>query len=138
MQGNNDAALSFFLKAVDTLERDRRTLRDERSRGTFLEDRITFYYAPVLQLLERRRYADAFELLERSRSRALADLLASRKLGLDRPEEQKLYAESTQVRAQIADMQDTDVLVAVEPRSPRRAEVAACGRIGLAFKNIGR
>jgi CHAT domain-containing protein/tetratricopeptide (TPR) repeat protein len=105
MQGNNDAALAFFLKAVESLEGDRRALRDERSRGTFLEDRIGFYYAPIQQLLERRRYADAFELLERSRSRALADLIASRNLGLDRPEEQKLYAELTVLRTQIADAQ---------------------------------
>lgn len=100
-RGNNDAALGFYLKAVDVLERDRRALRDERSRGSFLEDRIGFYYAPVLQLLERRRYAEAFELLERSRSRAMADLLASRSLGLARPEEQKLYAESVALRTRI-------------------------------------
>jgi len=105
MQGNHDAALALFLKAVDTLERDRRALRDERSRGTFLEDRIGFYYAPIQQLLDRRRYAEAFELLERSRSRVLADLLASRKLGLERPEEQKLYAEAVVLRTQIADAQ---------------------------------
>jgi CHAT domain-containing protein len=105
LRGNNDAALADFLKAVETLESDRRALRDERSRGTFLEDRINFYYAPIQQLLERRRYAEAFELFERSRSRALADLLASRKLGLERPEEQKLYAESTVLRTRIADAQ---------------------------------
>lgn len=105
MQGNNDAALASFLKAVETLERDRRALRDERSRGTFLEDRIGMYYAPILQLLERHRHAEAVELLERSRSRALADLLASRTLGLGRPEEQKLYAESTALRTRIADAQ---------------------------------
>src|SRR5260370_14427223 len=50
-------------------------------------------------------YAEAFQLLERSRSRALADLLASRKLGLDRPQEQKLYSESALIRTQIADTQ---------------------------------
>jgi CHAT domain-containing protein len=105
MRGNNDAALASFLKAVDTLDRDRRSLRDERSRGTFLEDRVGFYYAAVQQLLERRRYDEAFELFERSRSRALADLLASRKLGLARPEEQKLYTELTVLRTEIADSQ---------------------------------
>jgi CHAT domain-containing protein len=105
MQGNPDAALAFFLKAVESLERDRRALRDERSRGTFLEDRIGFYYAPIQQLLDRRRFAEAFELLERSRSRALADLLASRTLGLERPEERKLYGELTVLRTQIADAQ---------------------------------
>jgi CHAT domain-containing protein len=105
MRGNNDAALGLFLKAVDTLEGDRRALRDERSRGTFLEDRIGFYYAAIRQLLERGRHAEAFQMLERSRSRALADLLASRRLGLERPEEQKLYAESTVLRTQIRDAQ---------------------------------
>ena len=85
MQGNNEAALGFYMKAIDTLDRDRRSLHDEASRGTFAEDRINFYYAAVLQLLERRRFSDAFEVLERSRSRALADLIASRTLGLGRP-----------------------------------------------------
>ena len=121
MQGNNDTALAFFLKAVDTLERDRRALRDERSRGTFLEDRIGFYYAPIQQLLDRRRYAEAFEMLERSRSRALADLLASRKLGLEGPAEQKLYAESTLLRTQIADTQGKLFELVSEPDALKNA-----------------
>ena len=77
-QGKNDAALASFLDAVERLERDRGKLRDERDRGTFVEDKISFYYAAILQLLEHRRYAEAFDLLERSRGRAMADLLASR------------------------------------------------------------
>lgn len=105
MQGNNDAALDFYVKAIEALERDRRSLRDERSRGTFAEDRINFYYSAVLQLLEHRRFADAFEMMERSRSRALVEMIASRKLGLARPEEQRLYAESALLRTQIADAQ---------------------------------
>jgi CHAT domain-containing protein len=121
LQGNNDAALAFFLKAVDTLERDRRTLRDERSRGTFLEDRIGFYYAPIQHFLDRRRYAEAFELLERSRSRTLADLLASRALGLERAEEQKLYAELTLLRTQIADAQGKLFELVSEPDAAKNA-----------------
>ena len=115
MQGNNDAALLQYLKAVDTLERDRRALRDERSRGTFLEDRIGFYYAPVQQLLERRRYPEAFELLERSRSRAMADMLASRKVTLARPDEQKLFAEAVALRARIAASQSELFELAAAP-----------------------
>jgi CHAT domain-containing protein len=105
MQGNSDAALDFYLKSVDALERDRRSLQDERSRGNFAGDRIGFYYAAVLQLLDHRRFADAFETMERSRSRTLADMIASRRLALARPEEQRLYGESAQIRSQIADSQ---------------------------------
>jgi len=102
IRGENSAALAAFLKALKVLERDRRGLKDEKSRGTLLENKIGFYYSPIQQLLEQRRHADAFELLERSRSRGMADLLASRRLGLTRPEEQKLYAESVTLRERIA------------------------------------
>jgi CHAT domain-containing protein len=105
MQGTNDAALSSYMRAVDVLEHDRRSLRDEKSRGTFLEDRIGIYYAPILHLLERHQYDKAFQLLERSRSRALSDLLATRKLSLNQPQEQKLYAQAELLRTQIADGQ---------------------------------
>ena len=41
-------------------------------------------------------------MLERSRSRAMADLIASRKFALARPEEQKLFGETMTLRARIA------------------------------------
>ena len=102
MQGDNKAALDFFLKAVDALERDRRSLHDEQSRGTFLEDKTGIYYNAILQLLEQHRYPEAFEIFERARSRALTDLLASRGLGLVKSEEQKLYGEMMTLRTRIA------------------------------------
>ena len=105
LSGKHDAALDSYLKAVNGLEGDRRGLRDERARGTVLEDRIGFYYAAVRQLLEHKRYAEAFQMFERSRSRALSDLLATRQPGLGRPLEQKIFAESALLRTQIADAQ---------------------------------
>ena len=105
MSGANDAALISYLKAVDRLDRDRRSLADDKSRGTFLENRIGIYYAPVLQLLEQHHYDAAFQLLERSRSRALADLLATRKLTFNQPLEQSLYAQGELLRTRIADAQ---------------------------------
>jgi len=121
MQGNRDAALAYYLKAVDGLERDRRSLRDEASRGSFAADRINFYYAAVLQLLDHRRFADAFATFERARSRALADLLASRKVGLARPQEQRLYADSALIRSQIADAQSKLLELASEPDASKNA-----------------
>src|SRR5262249_49809063 len=56
MRGANDAALSSYTKAADTLDQDRRSLTDDKSRGTFLENRIGIYYAAILQHLERHQY----------------------------------------------------------------------------------
>jgi len=105
MQGNHDAALASYLKAVDLLDGDRRKLRDDRSRGTLLENRIGVYYAAAQQLLERRRYADAFEIVERSRSRALADLLATRGLTVGGGAQQQLFSDAMVVRSRLADAQ---------------------------------
>jgi CHAT domain-containing protein len=104
--GDNDAALASYMKALDVLESDRRGIKDEANRGTLLEDKIGFYYAPILQLLQARRFEEAFALLERSKSRSLADLIANKKLGLARPEEQRLYAQSVTLRARIGALQD--------------------------------
>jgi CHAT domain-containing protein len=105
MRGNHDAALTYFLRAADTLDRDRRALRDDRARGTFLEDKINIYYAAIQQLLQRKRYDQAFEIFDRAQSRALSDLLASRSPGLDRANEQQLFSELMVVRTKIADAQ---------------------------------
>lgn len=135
MQGNHDAALASFLKAVEVLERDRRRLRDEASRGTFLEDKITIYYAAILELLERRRFAEAFELMERSRARAMADLLATRELSLARGTERNLYAESVKLRTSIA-MRQTELFRLINSGATPERIVAIDREIaGLEEKN---
>lgn len=101
MKGDNDTALANYKKAVELIERDRRNLRDEQSRGTFLEDKITFYYAPALLLLDLKRNAEAFDLIERSRSRAMADLLSG-SLALRTPLERDLFSEWMKLKEEIA------------------------------------
>jgi len=104
-QGKNDAALMSYLKAADSLEQDRGYLRDEESRGTFLEDKVIIYYTAIMQLLQRRRLREAFGYMERSRSRAMADLLASRPLVLGTPQEGDLYSKQMVLKANIAHAQ---------------------------------
>jgi CHAT domain-containing protein len=103
--GQNDQALQSHLKAVELLEADRRRLRDERSRGTFLEDKMQVFYNAILNLLDRGRSVEAFDLVERSKSRAMADLLQTQELGLARPDDRRLYSESVQLTARISQLQ---------------------------------
>lgn len=101
MKGDNEIALADFKNAVALIERDRRNLRDEQSRGTFLEDKITLYYAPVLLLLDLKRNAEAFDLMERSRSRAMADLLSG-SLAMRTPLERDLFSHWMKLKEDIA------------------------------------
>ncbi|WP_263381246.1 CHAT domain-containing protein [Granulicella arctica] len=105
--GNNEAALTAYLKAVDLLEQDRRTLRDEGERGSFLEDKVKYYEYPAFLYLQRKQYAEAFALFEQSRTRVLADMLASRPLRLRTPNERVLFAKLQTQRATIAAQQKT-------------------------------
>ena len=106
MKGDNDAAVGAYLQADDLLEKDRRKLSDEQARGAFLEDKLSCYYQPALLLLDHKRYAEAFALFERSRSRAMADLLASRPLTLGTAQERTLFAQVETARSNIAAQQE--------------------------------
>jgi tetratricopeptide (TPR) repeat protein len=105
MCGRADDALVLFRKAIEELEKDRRNAPDECGPGSFLQDKTAFYELPAALLLQRQDRAGAFELLERSRSSVLADLLATRTLGLTDAKERTLYAEASGLRAEIGVVQ---------------------------------
>ena len=105
MQGEDGPALVAYLKAVDLLDADRRNLRDETGERAILDDRINFYYEPIQTLLQQRRYAEAFALMERSRSRAMTDLIFSGKVALSGAEESGLFGRLQVSRSRIARLQ---------------------------------
>ncbi len=106
MEGNNDEALKDYLQAVTLLDTDRRKLGTGRGTGQYLNDRIAIYYRPAMQCLDRKEYAKAFDLLERSRARAMAELMNSREVTLNNPEDQALFARSVEVEAKLAAAQN--------------------------------
>ena len=105
-EGNDAGALPKYLQAVKLLESDRRKLGDTAGSGSFLGDRIEIYYGAALQHLDRKQYPQAFDLLERSRARAMAELLASRNLSFRAPELQNLFSQSVDLRAQFGKAQN--------------------------------
>lgn len=101
-----DAALDYYLKAVKLLDSDSGSLQAEKSVGTFLEDKIQIYYKPMLHLLQRKRYAEAFDLMENSRTRAMAELL--RENFKARPQDQGLYADYLMARLLLSTAQQQE------------------------------
>ena len=105
LEGDNEAATDWYIKAVEALERDRRTVTDEAGRGGFIASRVKIYESAALQLLQQKRYAEAFTMVERSRSRVLADMLATQPLRSADARANALFAESVALRNRIADNQ---------------------------------
>jgi CHAT domain-containing protein len=98
--GDADGALSAYLQAITSLELVQGRILTEY-RASFLADKVDVYQISVELLLDRGDVADAFDLVERAKSRALVDALAG---GLDirvRPrsdEQRRLVAELGQLR----------------------------------------
>lgn len=105
MKGDENGALLAFQEAQDLLEKDRRKLKEEQARVAMMEDKLSCYYQPALLLLQQKRYPEAFAIFERARSRAMADLLASRPLTLANNKEQMLFSELQTLNTNIAAQQ---------------------------------
>lgn len=105
MLNQDEAASIAFSKAVALLDADRRSLRDGMVRGSFLENKIEIYYYLMFDFLDKRRYAEAFDVLERSKSRAMADVLRSQELKFTNPAERRFYADSVRIDANISRLQ---------------------------------
>jgi CHAT domain-containing protein/tetratricopeptide (TPR) repeat protein len=131
--GERDEAMKWYLQAVDLLEEDRGTLHQESSRGAFINDKVEFYYTAVLNLLQRGREREAFELMERSRARVMSDLLATRKLSFSTTKERSLYAGLLELRGEIAQLQNC--LFAVRSDKPVADSCRTLG--GLEHKEDG-
>jgi len=78
-EGDLNGAIDFYRRAVEVIERQRSTLNSEASKIGFVGDKQTAYRRLVALLVRTQRYAEAFDYLERSKSRALVDMLASKK-----------------------------------------------------------
>lgn len=78
-KGRSQSALDNLRQAVETIERMRIGVAADELKATFLADKIVVYEETIAACLEDGSLAlieEAFRLVERSKSRALADLLA--------------------------------------------------------------
>lgn len=72
-------AARFFRTAVEVIEAQRSTINTEANKIGFAGDRQAVYARLIEVLIAQDRAAEAFDYVERSKSRALVDMLASKK-----------------------------------------------------------
>lgn len=72
-------AIQFYARAVDVIERQRATINTEVSKIGFVGDKQSVYARLIALLVQQDRTAEAFDYVERSKSRALVDMLASKR-----------------------------------------------------------
>lgn len=77
--GNAPEAIGQYRRAVDVVERQRASINTEASRIGFVGDKQAVYRSLITALVQAGRHAEAFNYLERSKSRALVDMLASKR-----------------------------------------------------------
>ena len=76
--GNLREAIGFYRRAVDLVEQQRSTINTEASKIGFVGDKQNVYSRLIASLYADGQYAVAFDYVERSKSRALVDMLASK------------------------------------------------------------
>jgi len=77
-EGDRKEAIDCYRRAVDIIEMQRSTINTEASKIGFVGDKQTVYGRLIGALFADGRHAEAFEYVERSKSRALVDLLATK------------------------------------------------------------
>jgi CHAT domain-containing protein/tetratricopeptide (TPR) repeat protein len=77
-EGDDDGAIELYRRAIEVIERQRASIATEAAKIGFAGDKQQAYARLVAKLVARGRAADAFDFVERAKSRALVDLLASR------------------------------------------------------------
>jgi CHAT domain-containing protein len=101
-QGDHAGALALFLRALEAAEQEQSTLPDDQSRMAFFAEYFPVYLSAAEELLDARRFPEAFAVLEKSRARAMAELLAGRRLQVGGSKEQSLYGEAIRLDREIA------------------------------------
>lgn len=78
-EGNTNQAIDFYKQSIDVIESQRSTINTEASKIGFVGDKQAVYGLLITLLVDQGQAGEAFDYVERSKSRALVDMLASKK-----------------------------------------------------------
>lgn len=90
LMGREKEALKDYQKAVDIVETLRAELKVEAFKQGFLDDKMDLYVDVVRHLLEMNRAEEAFNFVERAKSRNFIDMLGNQSLRLTEVQDELL------------------------------------------------
>lgn len=79
-QSDFDKALGNYKQSIDIIESIRSKLKIDDFKNSFIEDKVDVYKAIINLLLDKEKKEEAFNYLERAKSRALVDLLSNQRI----------------------------------------------------------
>ena len=81
-EGDSDSAKNYLVQAIDILESQRSSFNSEASKIGFIGDKQAIYFSLIKLLIDRDQLDEALRYVERSKARALVDMLAQKDLSV--------------------------------------------------------
>lgn len=126
-EGKLKEAIDFYEKAVEMIEQQRSTISIEAGKIGFVGDKQAVYHSLIKALYADHQYEKSFSYVERSKSRALVDLLAGKQ-----DFAVKVAGKEEQLRTVIA-LNDSSEAEAIAPDN--KADKSRTRSIALKAKN---
>lgn len=119
-----EKAIGYFQLAIEAIEQQRTTIHSEASRIGFVGDKQIVYARLIDSLVGQGRIPEAFDFVERSKSRALVDMLAAKK-DFSAPDSAQAGRLLAQLDAAELGSRTTDENIKPEERSVQRRSLQA-------------
>ena len=124
-------AIEYYRRAIEVIERQRASLTTEATKIGFVGNKQVVYGRLIALLVAADRAAEAFDIVERSKARALVDMLAQKKdfapRGADPEKTKRIFAELDSANAQALVVAPDQAAVTGQVRSVQaiRSEIQA-------------
>jgi CHAT domain-containing protein/tetratricopeptide (TPR) repeat protein len=102
--GKYEKAVDDYAIAIDVLERVRGDIRQEGHKTSFMKSKIEVYEDIIEILVKLGRWEEAFDYVERARSRALLDLLGTRRLEVTGKRNRDLLGRNEELSGRMAQL----------------------------------
>ena len=115
--GDIKRAINYYQEAIEIVENQRSTIYTEKQRISYFERKFDMYSTLISLLIKTGKVEEAFEYVERSKSRALVDILGQSEIVFAEKTDKKTYDEIILTQLEL------DTLLAETSISPSQNEI---------------